>query len=68
MKVAKNANELVTNLKATHQKLRIDFEKVRFYNNELARSAVQQNALLKESKLEAEKFYKQYINERFFLD
>ena len=68
MKVAKNANELVTNLKATNQKLRLNFERVRSSNNELARNAEQQNALLKESKLEAEKFYKKYINERFFLD
>ena len=68
MKVAKNANELVTNLKATNQKMRLNFKRVRSSNNELARNAEQQNALLKESKLEAEKFYKKYINERFFLD
>ena len=38
MEVAKNANELVTNLKATRQKLRLNFERVRSHNIELEKN------------------------------
>ena len=73
MKVAKNANELVTNLKATQQKLRLNFERVRSRNIELEKNAKVQKALLTEaqkelkaSSVESEKNYQQFINERFF--
>ena len=65
MEVAKNANELVTNLKATHQKLRLNFERVRSRNHKLERDAIEQKALLTASNVESEKNYQQFINERF---
>ena len=65
MKVAKNANELVTNLKATHQKLRLNFERVCSRNQQLERDAIEQKALLTASNVESEKNYQQFINERF---